>query len=216
MTFKFRDLIDKPSRERHDKVAREIDRLYRLPDRFLARSLVKIARDSRATAPGLMGNAFDCGYDGLLAWGVVTHIARHLGETDFTENELAAARSIDPDPVAVRRLAGNCLNNNSISRWGERLGSFDLALLGNEFVNGNPVTIGLDRVHPPEPTSRDWIAVHMREVSRARFGTEAHDTWSPQFQNHGRDGKLFPERDAPPLRDPESDRLIDFDDGPSF
>lgn len=202
MAFKTNREIDQKTLERVEIIQSEIMRLYMLTDRFLGRALLKIGREARAYAPDALGNPAAGGYDVILAWGVIPRLASRLGENDLLPAEEAFARSLTADAAEFRTLVGSCMNNSSLRLLVAETDSLPLSLLNREFVNGNPITMALDRVHPPTPESADWCARHMREISWNRFGHGEHDAWSPEFQNfEGMTARL--QLMAEPLPDPD-------------
>ena len=162
----------------------EMERLHGLPDRFLGRALLKIGREARDAVPDALGNPSAGGYGVMLTWGVIPRLAARLGETDLMPAETAFARSLATDGPGFREVVGQCMANHELQKIKSGKVSQSFRLLNHDFVNGNPITITLDRVHPPTQESNDWIARHMREISRARFGHEEHVAWSPAFQDY--------------------------------
>jgi hypothetical protein len=184
MPIDFRSRLDPETRARMDRVRAEVHRLHALPDRFLGRALLTLARRARVEAPERLGKPSDAGYENLLVWSTIPRLAKALGETDFTAEEISLLPLTPEGGQALRDHVGNCLANADLLRYGLKHRSEALQILGHSFVNGNPITSALDRVAPPAPESDDWIARHMREISRNRFGDARFDAWSPAFQSH--------------------------------
>jgi len=184
-------------------IGREMTRLYALPDRFLGRALIEIARGAIAADPDLGGDPRQRGYESLLIRSVLPRLAAALGEAGLTALEAAGARAAREPGPELRSLVGTCLNNAVFRPFVAQPDPLLRALtLG--FANGSPVTIGLDRVCPPTPASDDWVARHIREVSRARFGAERFSAWEPAMQDYpGRGRFAFRRRPAEPA--PEAD-----------
>lgn len=187
-------------------VSREMRRLYELPDRFLARALVDLSRRTISEDPELGKDPRKRGYESLLVMSVLPRLALGLGETSLTAIETAGARAAPSGDVELRMLTGTCLNNASFSSFA-RHSDPQLRALSLGFANGSPVTIGLDRVSPPTANSEDWVARHIREVSRARFGDERFSAWEPAMQDYPGCGRLgFRRRpEAPRGIDPNED-----------
>lgn len=183
---RFRSLLAPAAREALQREAAEVERLHGLSDRFLGRALIGLSRQARRDAPDLFEDREVSGYEALLVRAVVPRLARDLGEMGLDAEERSLLPLAAGDGACLRQLVGACLDNQRLDRLGGQRGSPALRLLGRSFVNGNPVTIALDRVAPPLPESRDWVARHMREISRARFGHEGHVAWSPEFQLYPR------------------------------
>lgn len=179
------------------QVGRELARLYALPDRFLGRALLDLSRRAIAAYPELGGDPRERGYESVLIRSVLPRIAVSLGETGLTRLEEAGARAAPLPGHALRSLTGTCLNNSDFLRF-VRSPDPQLRALSLGFANGSPVTIGLDRVAPPQPNSDDWVASHIREVSRIRFGSERFSAWSPAMQDYpGRGRSAFKRRPEP-------------------
>ena len=169
-------------------VGREMARLHGLPDRFLGRALLDLSRRAIEADPELGGDPRQRGYESILIRSVLPRIAITLGETALTNVEVAGVRSAPEPSSELRSLTGTCLNNAAFRAF---IDSPDpqLRALTLGFANGSPVTIGLDRICPPTPTSEDWVASHIREISRARFGDERFSAWSPAMQDYPGKGR---------------------------
>jgi hypothetical protein len=183
MAIDWKNIISPEARARVEEVGREVERLHALPDRFLARALLDMARRGREDHPERLGVPREAGYGNLLIWSVIPALAQRLGEKGLTETEKSCAREVPREPAELRRFIGNCLLNSDLQTLGIEAGSRALDVLGHSIVNGNPITSALDRIAPPAPESDDWVARHMREVSRSRFGDERFDSWTPEFQD---------------------------------
>lgn len=167
---------------RYLQVEASVLRLCQLPDRFLARALRDIARSARRELGERYEQALMSGYGTTLLWTTLPGLAARLGETDFTSMELENMTGLPQARDRLRRHVGLCLQHSEIrAKTALRHDAPSCWLIGNEFVNGNPVTIALDRVAPPEPTDTDWVTRHMREISRARFGHDDILRWTPDF-----------------------------------
>jgi hypothetical protein len=171
-------------------------RLHGLPDRFLGRALIDLSRGAIEADPELGGDPRQRGYESILIRSVLPRLATDLGETRLSRLERAGARATPASPAELRSLTGTCLNNSAFRSF---IKSPDpqLRALTLGFANGSPVTIGLDRVCPPTPTSDDWVVTHIREISRARFGDERFSSWEPAMQDYPGKGRLAFKRRAP-------------------
>jgi hypothetical protein len=190
------------SAARIGEIGREMARLHGLADRFLGRALIDLARKAVDADPELGGDPRKKGYESLLIRSVLPRLALSLGETGLTRLEAAGARAApDPGPE-LRSLVGTCLNNASFRPFANSADP-QLRALTFGFANGSPVTIGLDRVCPPNYTSDDWVARHIREISRARFGDERFSAWEPAMQDYPKREVLAFKR--PKVRESEPD-----------
>lgn len=174
-------MISEKMRDHIKKEAAEIDRFYGLPDRFMARELIKLSRDLRNNHENVIGQPGEGSYEGLIAWAILPRLARDLGETDLTGVERQAALMAPRDPAALREYTGIALNNSAFRFISDRDGLLAQRLTGS-FANGSPVTIALDRVAPAHEASPDWVAVHIREICHARFGDQRYSSWCPEMQ----------------------------------
>lgn len=184
-------------------VAREMGRLYGLPDRFLGRALLDLSRRAIEADPDLGGDPRKRGYESLLIRSVLPRIAGALGETGLTRVEEAGVRAAPEPGPELRALVGTCLNNAAFRPFIDNPDP-QLRALTLGFANGSPVTIGLDRVCPPTLTSDDWVATHVREISRARFGDERFSSWEPAMQEYPGKGRFAFKKRAPEP-DPDED-----------
>lgn len=215
----FRRVLSRANRERIDREAAEVSRLSQLPDRFLARALLDLSRKAFEALPDRFRTPEVVGYEALLVRAVMPRLALALGETGLTREERSLLPLCPSQGPELRCFVGTCLGNQDLLRIGLREGSDTLAFLGRDFVNGHPATIALDRIAPPLPDSRDWIARHMREISRARFGHGEFLVWTPGFQDFGGESRRIPGAGRQGSSDPAPERsstpLIRHEDIPS-
>ena len=186
------------------QVSAEMSRLYGLSDRFLGRSLLALSRSAIEADPELGGDPRKRGYESILIRSVLPRLAVELGETGLTAVELAGARAAPPPGGDLRSLTGTCLNNAAFRGFTNHADPLLRALtLG--FANGSPITIGLDRVAPPDARADDWVVRHIREVSRARFGDERFSSWAPAMQDYPGKGRFAFKRrpEAPAAPEPD-------------
>lgn len=166
----------------------ELDRLFGLPDRWLAEELLRLARTTRQAFPEKLKDPWGIIYDANFVWHVVPEVAKRLGATNFQPNEAADTRVVGLDNAALREVVGSYVKNISFGRWAiEREDNLPLApeILANEPCNGNPVAFAMDRLAPaPEAgcDRDDYVARSVREVSRARR-LEETPYWSPAMQH---------------------------------
>lgn len=181
----FRKLMSPEAVARMDAETREIERLWVLDDRWLAREILQLARKAREFFPDQLGDyarVEKTTYSTVFVWDLIPEISARLGETQFMLGE----RSAEFRAASADELRGWA---SSIMNW---LGRFDQSevplvrgfhvwdLLSHSFVNGNPVIFALDRVAPPTNESKDWCARHMREISQTR-GFAPTSAWSPEL-----------------------------------
>lgn len=179
------------------EVRRELVRLHGLPDRFLGRALLDLSRRAIDADPELGRDPRNRGYESLLIMAVLPRLAIELGETRLTTVERAGARAAPKAGHPLRSLTGTCLNNAGFRGFVDNPDP-QLRALSLGFANGSPIAIGLDRVSPPQPNSDDWVATHIREISRVRFGDERFSAWSPAMQDYpGKDRYAFKRRPDP-------------------
>ena len=175
-------LVSPATFARHQATKTELARLHALPDRWLAAALLSLARSARADHPELQ-DPHSGVYAASFLWQVVPEAARRLGGK-MLPNE--ATRYRHQDGREFRETLGVYLKNGELRLYmdpsdRERATPTALEILDHEFVNGNPVAMAADRIHPPPPAGEDredWIARHMREVSRNR-GHGDIASWSP-------------------------------------
>jgi hypothetical protein len=186
------------------QVSAEMARLYGLPDRFLGRSLLALSRSAIVADPELGGDPSKRGYESILICSVLPRIAVGLGETGLTKVERAGVRAAPPSARDLRSLTGTCLNNSAFRAFMNHPDPL-LRSLTLGFANGSPITIGLDRVAPPDAQADDWVVRHTREISRARFGDERFSCWSPAMQDYPGKGRLAFKRPRRDLAHPTPD-----------
>lgn len=180
-------LLSPAQRQRLAKTAAELERIFSLPDRWLAEELLRLARGTRAMFPDKL--AYDprlSTYDRSLVWDVVPEVAKRLGSRNLTEQE-ASFEVRAHSGTALREHAGQCLHCTSINRWLDHQANFPspAELLVHDIPNGNPLAIAVDRLCPAPPREAhadDWIARHVREISRTR-GFQETAIWTPALQH---------------------------------
>jgi hypothetical protein len=183
MAFKIDELLSQKSRDMILKTQDEMLRIFSLQSRFLGRALLQLSRDVRKADPERFGQPVDS-YEKRILWTVLPGLAAHLGEDGLDADERLAVRDLPVDRAEMRTYVGHLMNNSRFERTLEEFENEKLRLLSNEIVNGNPITVGLDRVAPPLDTDMDWPAKYTREISRVRFGDERFTGWAPEMQDY--------------------------------
>jgi hypothetical protein len=192
MAIDFKKLLSADRISRIEAAEATMARLHSLPDRFLAREILRLARDARrqiSEFDNWIHDPFYGTYNVLLLWHVLPELAARLGETSFQPNERRDADLATRTGADFRDWVSSCIAHNDV---GHRYGYKDKGsvptpcyLLGQDVCNGNPIAIALDRLCPPGIDSTDSTAKLIREVGRYRFGDNASiNTWSPAFQNY--------------------------------
>ena len=181
----FKTLLSANQRACLDATAAEITRLYYLPDPWLGRTVLAMARQIRAGEP-------DSGtYEGSLLWHLIPEHARRLGETHFLPGENTRGDLQTASARELRYRAGQSLD---WTRFDQTHGSIPTDsptfkagdLIGHSIPNGNPVAFAADRLCSPKPGDRDdRIAQQIAEVSRAHDLPEQW-VWTPSMQDYPR------------------------------
>jgi hypothetical protein len=183
MAYDFKKLMSPELRKRHEAKIVEIDRLYQLPDRWLGRELMTLARNVRAS--GVFGDGYPdySVAQSALFWDLIPEITSRMGETVFQPAER---------PLYVRRMDDQELRARvSELIWSDRViaRTFDdrlfrdfnpYLLLVNDACNGNPVAIGLDRFAAVSEDAPDKIGDFVFQIADRR-GHEASFYWRPEF-----------------------------------
>lgn len=166
-----------------DAEAREIGRIYALPDRWLAAELIRLTRLVRSRTPYAARRPENDTYNSTLLWDVIPEVARRLG-APIELNESADANIRRSEGEVFREFVAACVTNASIGylKDAERGELLDpVAILFHSFHNGNPIAVALDRIVPPTPESQDAFSRGVREVSHARGHGELC-AWEPRLQ----------------------------------
>lgn len=170
----------------------EMERLYRLSDRWLAEELLRLARRARDEHAEKLGCPNAMTYEASFVWDLAPEVAKRLGATTFRAEEARDWQMREADNAELREIAGAFFSNASLGRWIDHKAETPSAveLLGHEVANGNPVAMGLDRIcRAPERgcDRHDYVARQIREVSRRR-GFDETAEWSPVVQYWGSRG----------------------------
>lgn len=162
----------------------EIERIYYLPDRWLAEELLRLVRQVRAELPDQLSFADRAtSHACSLVWDVVPEIARRLGSRSLSPDESRDPKVTDCEHDILRQYAGICLKFSALSALVEqRCPDSVTRLLVREISEGNPIAIGLDRLSLASGTTppQDLIARHMSEWSRAN-GLDEVAAWQPNL-----------------------------------
>ena len=169
MAFKFN--LSHETQMRLEYEEREALRLYRLPDRWLARELVRMARFMRSMEPRF--GPYDNVYDATMFWHLVPEIAFRLGERQFVQYERS-----DPE---IRKLTASNLRTRAGLSWGN-CGSNNYRrepegrMFFREACNGSPLVYALDRL--VLPGNDDVFCKRIIEVSKFR-NVNSNGIWTP-------------------------------------
>jgi hypothetical protein len=164
---------------------REMERLHGLEDRFLARALVALARNSRADHPAELrgGEGRWHRFPVFFAWSLVPEIAARLGEKVFQPGERRA--QVDEAPHRqLREWAYNCLERSPPLPRGRTTPTTPYtaweALRSNP-ADGNPVFIALDRLAPVtlDDIGNDRAAAHVFRALLSRGSDASSAMWRP-------------------------------------
>jgi len=210
MAIDFSKLLSPKTRARLDATHEIITRLYYLPDRWLAEELLRLARRMRHDHPDRLGNPAVYVYDAGFVWHVVPEIAKRLGAIRLHPNEATRGDIVTLQGQDFRECVG-CFLANISQNWPRPIdaeGTPTAAdILTHEIANGQPAAFALDRPRlnaPPPPPGHDrndYVARHVREISRNRSHGET-PYWSPDLQLPARPSRLVPR--LPPRRPAEA------------
>lgn len=174
-------------------LASTMKRMHAMTGPFLARNLLGLARRARQEAPRELSDPMKNDYDTNLVWRVIPVLASRLSRITLDLNEGPDPGVTQMDDEGLRRLVGVHMRNSSLrNRIAERARTehvqsvLALDVLGHDFVNGNPIAMAADRLRDPAPEhddQGDWLARHMRKISRVRFGHARFSSWQPEFQD---------------------------------
>jgi hypothetical protein len=192
MTINFDKILSEEERQRIIRSRERMQAYYKMPDRFLARDLLRLSRSAKKEMLTFcdisIRNTLYGSYNNYFLQSVIPELARRLGETQFELDEKNAA-----DPLLInatdeefRRNAANVLRHQDLGfKYGHKTDEINSCyLLSCEPCNGNPVAIALDRIYPANELSEDWIAKMILEVGRSRFDRNDISMWSPEFQEY--------------------------------
>lgn len=186
MTVDFAKLISPDERLKITRCQTEMLRIFNLQDQFLGRAILNIARVVRTADPERFSTRLDAPrldqYENRIVWALIPALAQQLGDTSLDANEKHMARSVPKDHKSLRKYAGQCLKNGNFTRNTKEKDVFEMRCLAHEIVNGNPISIALDRVAPPTAADLDWPARYTREISYARFDHADFSAWTPDMQ----------------------------------
>ncbi|MCS4088820.1 hypothetical protein [Rhizobium sp. BK176] len=178
--YDFKQLMSPRSREMQEAKHSEIERLYGLPDRWLARELVTLSRHVVRTVPGrcMPGSS-----TAALLFEAIPEIAARLGETTFLQGE-RSNRVRQMDGRELREFLSAAIKRDPVI-W-QILDDYPVrgcnaySIIANDASNGNPVVFGIDRFAEPDIENLDRLAWEVYIVS----GNRGHDCafgWRPEF-----------------------------------
>jgi hypothetical protein len=179
--YDFKQLMSPRSRDMQEAKHAEIERLYSLPDRWLARELVTMSRHVVRTVPG---HCMPGSSTAALLFEAIPEIAARLGETSFLQGERSER---------VRGMSGRELRHflSSVSKRDtvicQILEAYPLrgcnaySIIANDASNGNPVAFGIDRIEEPDFENLDRLAWEVYIVSGNR-GYDCAFGWRPEFR----------------------------------
>jgi hypothetical protein len=128
---------------------------------------------------------------GAFLFDLIPETARRLGCSvphSILTSPAQAKRLVAMSDANFRLYAGVILQNTPVPY---QLMGFNknpeptaYEILNHDFANGNPIAIAVDRIAKPAAnlTRDDWMAWHIREISKARGMGEQY-CWSPVMQN---------------------------------
>lgn len=179
--------ISEELRQRIDAEHREMERLFALPDRWLAAELLRLVRDIRGRTKYAARSADTDTYNSVLLWDVIPELARRLGAT-LELNESTDYSITRLEGEMFRDFVASCLGNVSTSYMAQaKTGRLlePVSVLFHSVPNGNPVAMALDRLVPPSPDCLDRLSQEIRSVSLAR-GLDGQSSWTPEMQHYPR------------------------------
>jgi hypothetical protein len=189
----FKNLMSPSHRAYFERVDAEIARMFNLPTRFLARALIRHARDARTRHPDFLALDPSEGNRTVstLFWDIIPEICYRMGERSEIPGERRAQVRTMTD-ARFRIHAGyfiiGCANIvfNDEKRVRNRDDVDPVEVLTHDVANGNPVAFGLDRVVPARDFNKeDALSRYTKEVSENRGFQPPHLMWEPEMQNYG-------------------------------
>ena len=189
----FRILMTPESRAYYERVHHEVGRLFNLPTRFLARALIRHARNARDRHPDFLAHDARDGNKTVsaLVWDIVPEICYRMGERSEIPGERSAQVRAMTD--ARFRIHAGCIimgaatifsNDGRRVREARDIDPFEI--LTHDVANGNPVAFALDRVVPAYAVNKeDALSQYTQEISGNRGFQPPHLMWEPDMQNYG-------------------------------
>ncbi|TLX16419.1 hypothetical protein [Rhizobium sp. MHM7A] len=188
----FKNLMTPLQRAYYERVDVEIARLFNLPTRFLARALMRHARNARARHPDFLALNPREGNKTIstLVWDIIPEISYRMGERSEIPGE--RQRHIRAMTDAQFRIhAGyvimSCANIilNDEKRIRDPNDVDPIEVLTHDVANGNPVAFALDRVVPAHSFNKeDVLSRYTQEVSENRGFQPPYLMWEPDMQNY--------------------------------
>lgn len=187
----FNSDLSPATQRRLTKLHEEALRLYRLPDRWLAQELLRLARRARLEQPEHLHRGRPMSYATSFVWHLLPNLAERLGATDFRPGENAHPDIVSAEGPFLRELVSSYMQNHGLStlpQQRERNRPSAIDIITRDPANGNPIAIALDRVAPAlvnGKPSQDWLARYIQEISNIR-GRQPRSHWHPDMQLPGR------------------------------
>ncbi|MBY3157234.1 hypothetical protein HFO56_33455 [Rhizobium laguerreae] len=178
-------VISKEAAERLAKFEDELDRLFSLPDRWLARELLSHARAARDIGHDIFGRdtKLENRYQAELVWDVVPEIAYRLGENNFLKGErggdIRGLTNAQLRERATEQLHAQPLLVAFASKLHRDMNVY--RLLTRHPTVGNPVLFALDRFAPADRTNPDWASRAIWSSFAAR-GIDDIFEWNPELE----------------------------------
>ena len=188
-----RILMSPEKRAHYDRVNSEIGRLFSLPTRFLARALVRHARNARDRHPDFLAlNACEGNKTmSALVWDVVPELCFRMGERSEIQGERRAQVRAMSDTrfrthagFIIMGASGIFSDGQKRVRNAHDVDPFEI--LTHDVANGNPVAFAIDRIVPAHNLRKeDVLSRYTQEVSGNRGFEPPYLMWEPQMQSYG-------------------------------
>ncbi|MBY3432559.1 hypothetical protein HFN89_00030 [Rhizobium laguerreae] len=178
--YDFKELMSPRIREMQEARHSEIERLYSLPDRWLARELVNLSRHVVRTVPTRCPPGSSTA---ALLLEAVPEIAARLGETTFLQGERSDRVSNMTGQELRGFLALVLKRDRSVCHILDHFplrGYNPYSILLNDASNGNPAAFGMDRIALPDSENLDRLAWEVYIVSGNR-GHGCEFAWRPEL-----------------------------------
>jgi hypothetical protein len=190
MAFKgIRGLLTPGQIDQVDRTRDYMASVHAMDNLALGQEIMRLAHEARRLYPEQLhrGERHRDTYTTSLFWDVAPEVARRLGVTVFGQTIRDDVRKATDQEL--RNWVGSCIGGTP---WSPRTGKdaevgaplCPWQLLKHEAVNGNPLAIGVDRLHPATEYDRnDILSRAMNEVSSARGFEPALLMWNPEMDN---------------------------------
>ena len=156
-------------RQRLEALNREVERLNRLPDRWLAEALLRLAREFRRQTPGF-GDPTRMVYENAYVWHIVPEVAKRLGATRLEPNE--ARRYSGLTDAELRFTVQVYLTHMDLSVFRKGVRSFSSPdageLIASRSYQINPVQCGVDRLDGMDDALEDDQMPRMADMTERK------------------------------------------------